>query len=81
MAFNPNKDKLKQSLNEKLSQPMIPPKKRKPGRPKGRTKFPLQVSLSNNQREKLERMAASAGYQKKIVLYNGLNKCVRRRRL
>jgi hypothetical protein len=62
MAFNPNKDKLKQSLNEKLSQPMIPPKKRKPGRPKGRTKFPLQVSLSNNQREKLERMAASAGF-------------------
>lgn len=62
MAFNPNKDKLKQSLNEKLSQPMISPKKRKPGRPKGRTKFPLQVSLSNNQREKLERMAAAAGF-------------------
>ena len=41
---------------------MISLKKRKPGRPKGRTKFPLQVSLSNNQREKLERMAAAAGF-------------------
>lgn len=62
MAFNTNKAKLQQSLKEEISQPVQAPKKRKPGRPKGRTKFPLQISLTTGQRDKLERMAAAAGF-------------------
>ncbi|WP_032798496.1 hypothetical protein [Streptococcus sobrinus] len=51
------KDKLKAALNEQLS-----PSKRKAGRPKGKTKKPYSFTLKPANRDKLDRMAAQAGY-------------------
>ena len=51
------KEKLQAALNEQLA-----PAKRKVGRPKGRSTKPYSFTLKQANRDKLDKMAAKAGY-------------------
>lgn len=63
MAFNPNRDKLKQALGGELRPVQEEVKQhRKAGRPTGKTKKQYQFTLKPKNREKLDRMAQAAGY-------------------
>lgn len=57
MALIHRKDKLKAALSEQLA-----PAKRKVGRPKGRSTKPYSFTLKPANRDKLDKMAAKAGY-------------------
>lgn len=63
MAFESKKDKMGKALKESLADhPVSQGKRRKVGRPAGKTKFPYQFTLKPQNREKLDKIAEEAGY-------------------
>ncbi|MCA1357318.1 hypothetical protein DIY07_02730 [Streptococcus iniae] len=65
MAFEPKKDKISKALSETITEApktQNNPRRKKAGRPAGKTKFPFQFTLKPQNREKLDEIAESQGF-------------------